>query len=120
MNQEKLLKDVCRPTLTCIFFFIRLIFLFVPVTVPLFTPSGTIKSYVDPHTYEDPQQAVREFTREIDASHITIESVIGGGTDIQAFTPFPITFSKASFSALLTLSSMIYTFFLNILKKRAL
>ncbi|XP_060587535.1 ephrin type-B receptor 1-B-like isoform X2 [Ruditapes philippinarum] len=49
------------------------------VTVPLFQPSGTIKSYVDPHTYEDPNQAVREFTREIDASHIIIESVIGGG-----------------------------------------
>ncbi|XP_045163491.2 ephrin type-B receptor 1-B-like isoform X2 [Mercenaria mercenaria] len=49
------------------------------MTVPLFQPSGTIKSYVDPHTYEDPNQAVREFTREIDASHIIIESVIGGG-----------------------------------------
>ncbi|XP_052283818.1 ephrin type-B receptor 1-B-like isoform X2 [Dreissena polymorpha] len=49
------------------------------VTVPLFQPSGTIKSYVDPHTYEDPNQAVREFTREIDASHISIDSVIGGG-----------------------------------------
>ena len=52
---------------------------FFTVTVPLFQPSGTIKSYVDPHTYEDPNQAVREFTREIDASHITIEAVIGGG-----------------------------------------
>lgn len=49
------------------------------VTVPLFQPTGSVKSYVDPHTYEDPNQAVREFTREIDASHITIESVIGGG-----------------------------------------
>ena len=34
---------------------------------------------VDPHTYEDPNQAVREFTKEIDSSFITIESVIGGG-----------------------------------------
>ena len=49
------------------------------VTVPLFQPTGSVKSYVDPHTYEDPNQAVREFTREIDASHVTIESVIGGG-----------------------------------------
>lgn len=49
------------------------------VTVPLFQPTGSVKSYVDPHTYEDPNQAVREFTREIDSSHITIESVIGGG-----------------------------------------
>ncbi|WAR14447.1 EPA4B-like protein [Mya arenaria] len=52
------------------------------VTVPLFQPSGTIKSYVDPHTYEDPNQAVREFTREIDASHIIIESVIGEFGDV--------------------------------------
>ncbi|CAI9741192.1 ephrin type-B receptor 1-B-like isoform X1 [Octopus vulgaris] len=49
------------------------------VTVPLFQPPGSIKSYIDPHTYEDPNQAVREFTREIDSSHITIESVLGGG-----------------------------------------
>ncbi|XP_074655929.1 ephrin type-A receptor 7-like [Tubulanus polymorphus] len=49
------------------------------MTVPLFTSPGSIRSYVDPHTYEDPHQAVREFTKEIDASHITIESVIGGG-----------------------------------------
>lgn len=49
------------------------------MTVPLFQPTGTLKSYVDPHTYEDPNQAVREFTREIDASHIIIETVIGGG-----------------------------------------
>ncbi|CAH1775983.1 unnamed protein product, partial [Owenia fusiformis] len=49
------------------------------VTVPLFTPPGAVRTYIDPHTYEDPQQAVREFTKEIDASHIIIESVIGGG-----------------------------------------
>lgn len=35
------------------------------------------RSYVDPHTYEDPNQAVREFAREIDASCITIEAIIG-------------------------------------------
>nr|XP_034335955.1 ephrin type-B receptor 1-B [Crassostrea gigas] len=50
------------------------------LTMPLFPPNDCVKSYVDPHTYEDPNQAVREFTREIDASHITIESVIGGGS----------------------------------------
>lgn len=50
------------------------------MTVPLFQPPGSIRSYIDPHTYEDPNQAVREFTREIDSSHITIESVLGGGT----------------------------------------
>lgn len=45
-----------------------------PVTTPLF---GTSRSYVDPHTYEDPNLAIREFAREIDASYITIEAIIG-------------------------------------------
>ncbi|BFZ22906.1 hypothetical protein BsWGS_25944 [Bradybaena similaris] len=53
------------------------------LTMPLFPSPGSVHSsvrtYIDPHTYEDPNQAVREFTREIDACHITIESVIGGG-----------------------------------------
>nr|XP_012139526.1 PREDICTED: ephrin type-A receptor 4-A isoform X9 [Megachile rotundata] len=40
---------------------------------------GGARSYVDPHTYEDPNQAVREFAREIDAGYITIEAIIGGG-----------------------------------------
>lgn len=40
---------------------------------------GGNRSYVDPHTYEDPNQAIREFAREIDASYITIEAIIGGG-----------------------------------------
>lgn len=44
------------------------------MTTPLF---GTSRSYVDPHTYEDPNQAIREFAREIDASYITIEAIIG-------------------------------------------
>ncbi|XP_059807688.1 ephrin type-A receptor 8 isoform X2 [Hypanus sabinus] len=37
------------------------------------------KIYVDPHTYEDPGLAVREFAREIEASRIKIEKVIGSG-----------------------------------------
>lgn len=49
------------------------------VTMPLFVPPGSVQTYVDPHTYEDPTQAVREFTKEINASSIIIESVIGGG-----------------------------------------
>ncbi|GIY55178.1 hypothetical protein CEXT_373122 [Caerostris extrusa] len=49
------------------------------LTTPLFTQCGASRAYIDPHTYEDPNQAVREFTKEIDASHITIESIIGGG-----------------------------------------
>jgi len=60
------------------------------VTTPLFTPAVGVaaagaggaggagaRSYVDPHTYEDPNQAVREFAREIDAGYITIEAIIG-------------------------------------------
>uniref|UniRef100_A0A4W3HNM1 Ephrin type-A receptor 7 n=1 Tax=Callorhinchus milii TaxID=7868 RepID=A0A4W3HNM1_CALMI len=38
-----------------------------------------LKIYVDPHTYEDPRQAVHEFAREIEASRIKIEKVIGSG-----------------------------------------
>ncbi|XP_018329146.1 ephrin type-B receptor 1-B isoform X6 [Agrilus planipennis] len=50
------------------------------VTTPLFAPiGGASRTYIDPHTYEDPNQAVREFAREIDASCITIEAIIGGG-----------------------------------------
>ncbi|XP_014233139.1 ephrin type-B receptor 1-B isoform X2 [Trichogramma pretiosum] len=59
------------------------------MTTPLFAPATSVnsaggpnscsRSYVDPHTYEDPNQAVREFAREIDAGFITIEAIIGGG-----------------------------------------
>ncbi|XP_040204621.1 ephrin type-A receptor 3-like [Rana temporaria] len=37
------------------------------------------KTYIHPHTYEDPNQAVRDFAKEIDASNIRIERVIGAG-----------------------------------------
>ncbi|CAN2387947.1 receptor [Pristimantis euphronides] len=37
------------------------------------------KLYVDPHTYEDPCQAVHDFAREIEASRIKIEKIIGSG-----------------------------------------
>lgn len=40
-----------------------------------------VRIYIDPFTYEDPNQAVREFAKEIDASCIKIEKVIGIGTD---------------------------------------
>ena len=38
-----------------------------------------MKIYIDPFTYEDPNLAVHEFAKEIDASNIHIERVIGMG-----------------------------------------
>ncbi|XP_023697151.1 ephrin type-A receptor 3-like isoform X1 [Paramormyrops kingsleyae] len=38
-----------------------------------------IKTYIDPHTYEDPSQAVHEFAKELDASGIAIDKVVGAG-----------------------------------------
>ncbi|XP_055800096.1 ephrin type-A receptor 3-like [Salvelinus fontinalis] len=38
-----------------------------------------IMTYVDPHTYEDPSQAVHEFAKELDASCIAIDKVVGAG-----------------------------------------
>uniref|UniRef100_A0A8C7LLR6 receptor protein-tyrosine kinase n=1 Tax=Oncorhynchus kisutch TaxID=8019 RepID=A0A8C7LLR6_ONCKI len=38
-----------------------------------------VRIYVDPFTYEDPDQAVHEFAKEIDATYIHIEKVIGIG-----------------------------------------
>ncbi|XP_016108140.1 ephrin type-A receptor 4a-like [Sinocyclocheilus grahami] len=45
--------------------------LFITVKFP------AVRTYIDPHTYEDPNQAVHEFAKEIDVSCITIERVIG-------------------------------------------
>ncbi|KAL2083977.1 hypothetical protein ACEWY4_019495 [Coilia grayii] len=39
--------------------------------------AGGVKYYVDPTTYEDPSEAVKEFAREIDPVHLKIEEVIG-------------------------------------------
>lgn len=39
---------------------------------------------MDPFTYEDPNQAVREFAKEIDASCIKIEKVIGIGKTLES------------------------------------
>ncbi|XP_063319935.1 ephrin type-A receptor 2 isoform X1 [Pelmatolapia mariae] len=38
-----------------------------------------LKTYVDPHTYEDPNVAVLKFATEIHPSHITKQKVIGAG-----------------------------------------
>ncbi|XP_078741947.1 ephrin type-B receptor 1-B-like [Lampetra fluviatilis] len=37
------------------------------------------KVYVDPYTYEDPNEAVQEFARDIDPESVQIERVIGSG-----------------------------------------
>ena len=57
------------------FHFIPLYYYYCSFPVPF---SG-IKTYVDPDTYEDPSQAIQEFTREIDPSRISIDRVIGAG-----------------------------------------
>lgn len=52
-------------------------------------PTG-VRIYVDPFTYEDPNQAVREFAKEIDASCIKIEKVIGIGKKPSGCVPFTV------------------------------
>lgn len=44
--------------------------------------------YIDPFTYEDPNEAVREFAKEIDVSFVKIEEVIGAGKPL--LYAFPI------------------------------
>lgn len=48
--------------------------------------SGT-KVYIDPFTYEDPNEAVREFAKEIDVSYVKIEEVIGAGERKDPWVP---------------------------------
>lgn len=46
-----------------------------------------MKIYIDPFTYEDPNEAVREFAKEIDVSFVKIEEVIGAGGSPHAHLP---------------------------------
>lgn len=46
---------------------------------PFFQVTPGMKIYIDPFTYEDPNEAVREFAKEIDISCVKIEQVIGAG-----------------------------------------
>uniref|UniRef100_A0A673T901 receptor protein-tyrosine kinase n=1 Tax=Suricata suricatta TaxID=37032 RepID=A0A673T901_SURSU len=53
-----------------------------PVFLPLHHPPGKIPEpqfYAEPHNYEEPGRAGRGFTREIEASRIHIEKIIGSG-----------------------------------------
>lgn len=51
-----------------------------------FKVSPGMKIYIDPFTYEDPNEAVREFAKEIDMSCVKIEQVIGAGKKNIALT----------------------------------
>uniref|UniRef100_A0A3P9CKE0 receptor protein-tyrosine kinase n=1 Tax=Maylandia zebra TaxID=106582 RepID=A0A3P9CKE0_9CICH len=47
--------------------------------IDLQVKEARVKVYIDPFTYEDPNEAVREFAKEIDVSFVKIEEVIGAG-----------------------------------------
>ncbi|KAK2541703.1 hypothetical protein Q9233_000609 [Columba guinea] len=47
-----------------------------------------VRTYIDPHTYEDPNQAVHEFAKEIEVSCITIERVIGADKSVMIVTEY--------------------------------
>lgn len=54
-----------------------------------------MKVYIDPFTYEDPNEAVREFAKEIEASFVKIEEVIGAGKkqlEVEALKNFLVYF----------------------------
>lgn len=53
-----------------------------PVFLPLNHPAGKFPETqfsAEPHTYEEPGRAGRSFTREIEASRVHIEKIIGSG-----------------------------------------
>lgn len=49
----------------------------IPPFISVVSPG--VKVYIDPFTYEDPNEAVHEFAKEIDISCVKIEEVIGAG-----------------------------------------
>uniref|UniRef100_A0A673G6M0 receptor protein-tyrosine kinase n=1 Tax=Sinocyclocheilus rhinocerous TaxID=307959 RepID=A0A673G6M0_9TELE len=54
---------------------------FTALTLPIYFTEKLLplKTYIDPHTYEDPCAAVLKFASEIHPSHITKQKVIGAG-----------------------------------------
>uniref|UniRef100_A0A8C0HAE2 receptor protein-tyrosine kinase n=1 Tax=Chelonoidis abingdonii TaxID=106734 RepID=A0A8C0HAE2_CHEAB len=55
------------------------VFIVSLVAISIVCSSPGMKIYIDPFTYEDPNEAVREFAKEIDVSFVKIEEVIGAG-----------------------------------------
>ena len=49
------------------------------LSTPIYRSGAALRTYVDPHTYEDPSQAFKDFTRELNPALIQIDEVIGGG-----------------------------------------
>lgn len=49
------------------------------ISLPSIPVSPGVKVYIDPFTYEDPNDAIHEFAKEIDISCVKIEEVIGAG-----------------------------------------
>jgi hypothetical protein len=39
------------------------------------------KNYIDPTTYDNPERAISEFTKELDRNCIKFEAIIGGGNN---------------------------------------
>uniref|UniRef100_A0A669CCU2 Ephrin type-B receptor 3 n=1 Tax=Oreochromis niloticus TaxID=8128 RepID=A0A669CCU2_ORENI len=69
--QEQLPLIVGSATATLVFI--------IAVVVIAIVCLRSIGVYIDPFTYEDPNEAVREFAKEIDVSCVKIEEVIGAG-----------------------------------------
>ncbi|KAM7379022.1 hypothetical protein PAMP_004600 [Pampus punctatissimus] len=51
--------------------------------------SPGVKVYIDPFTYEDPNDAIHEFAKEIDISCVKIEEVIGAGCSLDLYQSLP-------------------------------
>uniref|UniRef100_A0A3Q3WA82 receptor protein-tyrosine kinase n=1 Tax=Mola mola TaxID=94237 RepID=A0A3Q3WA82_MOLML len=71
--------DPNQPTILAVSVAGGIVLLIFLVTCRLQESLPGSRTYIHPHTYEDPNQAVRDFAKEIDASNIRIERVIGAG-----------------------------------------
>lgn len=86
-------------------------------------PSHGQRLYVDPGNYEDPEEALKEFAKELDKKWITLEKVIGGGMSgnyifFRMGTTLPVPFSGVVLRVLLSvhfdLSSQVSKRILNV------